>query len=87
MMEGRGNPQTPSLPRSNLALHQRFSHKESLFLQIKKEFRLKSLHLSEQNEPKHGVEMVRIFSLSLIFFFFFFKRKYNNRNKSIPLKI
>lgn len=44
-------------PRSNLALHKRFSHKESLFLQMKKkkEFRLKSFHLSE---PRNVVEMV-----------------------------
>lgn len=84
MMEGRGNPQTPSLPRSNLALHQRFSHKESLFLQIKKEFRLKSLHLSQQNEPKHGVEMVRIFFLSLIFFFFFQKGNTTTETKVSP---
>lgn len=70
MMEGLRNPQAPSLPRSNLALHQPFSHKESLFLQIKKDFRRRSLHLSEQNEPKHGVEMVRFF---FPFHYFFLK--------------
>lgn len=81
MMEGRGNPQTPSFTRSNLALHQRFSHKESLFLQLKNEFRLKPL---EQNEPKHGVEMVRIF-----FLLHFFKKEiqHANKNNNNPLKI
>lgn len=75
-MEGRGNPQTPSLPRSNLALHQRFAHKESLFLQIKREFRLKSLHFMSQN----SVEMVRFF---FRFFFFFFKEIQHAITKTI----
>lgn len=82
MMEGRGNPQTPSLPRANVALHQRLAHKESLVLQIKKEFRPKSL---KQNEPQQAVEMVKN-NVSFCYFCLKGKTSLYYKNNNIPLK-